>query len=166
MALDPATPALTVDITPPGGTRIQQRHKLQQRPYLLYDFDFADLNAFLQEHREEVHFSFALPVIWPSVAGLFRDLGTLHANHDGDVIRDGRKVRMFFLGVEGPTAGTGMMWVDAAQGFIVGAELSLPNHQEYRDFRLRLERIEHGGQAAWDALTRSQFAACPPGDRP
>ena len=162
MALDPATPALTVDITPPGGTRIQQRHKLQQRPYLLYDFDFAELNAYVQEHPQEVHFSFLLPVIWPGEPSLFRDYGKLHANYDSDTIRDGRKVRVFFLGVEGPKSATGMMWVDAAQGYIVEAELNLPNHAEYRDFRLKLERVEHGGQPAWDALTASQYAGCPP----
>jgi len=160
LTLDPATTALAVDITPPGAARIQQSHKLKGRPFLLYDFDFADLNAFLQEHPEEVHFSFALPVIWPSEAGQFRDLGTLHANYDGDEVRDGRSVRRFFLGVEGPKTGSGMMWVDAAQGFIVEAELNLPNHQNYRDFRLKLERVEHGGQPAWDTLTRSQYAGC------
>lgn len=166
LTLDAAAPALAVDITPPGGARIQQSHKLKGRPFLLYDFDFADLNAFLQEHPGEVHFSFNLPVVWPSEAGLFSDLGTLHANHDGDEVRGGRKVRVFFLGVEGPKTGSGMLWVDARQGYIVEAELNLPNHQEYRDFRLKLERVEHGGQPAWDALTRSQYAACPPGDRP
>lgn len=164
LTLDDATGELKVDITPPGGTRIQQSHKLQRRPYLLYDFDFADLNAFLQEHPEEVHFSFSLPVVWPGDAGLFRDLGTLHANYDSDGVRDGRKVRVFFLGVEGPKSATGMLWVDAAHSYIVEAELSLPNHAEYRDFRLKLEKVEHGGQAAWDVLTKSHYADCPTGN--
>ena len=161
LTLDEAASTLTVDITPPGAARMQQSHKLKGRPYLLYDFDFADLNAFLQEHPEEVHFSFALPVVWPGEVGLFRDLGTLHANYDGDEARGGRAVRRFFLGVEGPRTGSGMLWVDAAQGHIVEAELNLPNHQEYRDFRLKLERVEQGGQRAWDALTRSHYADCP-----
>jgi hypothetical protein len=111
-----------------------------------------------------VHFSFNLPVVWPSEAGLFRDLGTLHANYDGNEVRNGRPVRRFFLGVEGPRTGAGMLWVDAAQGFIVEAELDLPNHQEYRDFRLKLEKVEHGGTPAWDALTQSQYADCPTGN--
>ena len=33
LTLDEAAPALVVDITPPGGTRIQQRHPLPGRPY-------------------------------------------------------------------------------------------------------------------------------------
>jgi len=164
LTLDPAAPALKVDISPPGGSRIQHSHKLQRRPYLLYDFDFADLNAFLQEHPDEVHFSFDLPVIWPGDPALFRDFGTLHANYDGDVVRDGRTVRVYFLGVEGPKSAQGMMWVDAAQGFIVEAELSLPNHAEYRDFRLKLDKVEHGGTSAWDALTAGHYADCPTGN--
>ena len=161
LTLDEAAPALVVDITPPGGDRIQQRHLLPGRPFLLYDFDFADLNAFLQEHPGEVHFSFKLPVVWPSEAGLFKDLGTLHAMYDGDEERGGRKVKRFLLSVEGPKTGLGMLWTDAAPGFIVEADLSHPNHQEYRDFRLKLARIEHGGTPAWDALTKSQYARCP-----
>lgn len=161
LTLDEAAPALLVDITPPGGERIQQRHPLPGRPFLLYDFDFADLNAFLQEHPGEVHFSFKMPVVWPSEAGLFKNLGTLHAMHDGDEVRGGRKVRRFILSIEGPKTGMGMLWTDAAQGFIVEAELDQPNHQEYRDFRLKLERVEHGGTPAWDALTKSQYAGCP-----
>jgi hypothetical protein len=161
LTFDPAEPALAVDIAPPGAAPIQMRKALLGKPYIIYDFDFADLNAFLQEHRQEVHFSFLLPVIWPGEPGLFRDYGKLHANYDSDTVRDGRKVRTFFLGVEGSKSATGMLWVDAAQGYIVEAELDLPNHQEYRDFRLKLEKVEHGGQAAWDALTASQYAGCP-----
>jgi hypothetical protein len=164
LTIDEAEPALVADLTPPGGARIQTRHKLPGRPFLIYDFDFADLNAFLQEHPEEVHFSFKLPVVWPGEPSLFRDLGTLHANYDGDVVRDGRKVRAFFLGVEGLKTGSGMLWVDAAQGFIVEAELDLPNHADYRDFRLKLAKVEHGGKPAFDALTRSQYAGCPTGN--
>ena len=106
-----------------------------------------------------------LPVIWPGEPSLFRDYGKLHANYDSDTVRNGRKVRAFFLGVEGPTTGQGRMWVDAEQGYIVEAELDLPNHAEYRDFRLKLEKVEHGGKPAWDALTRSHYAGCPTDER-
>jgi hypothetical protein len=166
LTLDPKSAALTVDVTPPGSSeRIRETHKLETRPYLLYDFDFADLNTFFQEHRDAMHVSFALPVIWP-IEGptVFRDYGTLHVSLGGEEERDGRKTKRFDLGVEGAKAATGAVWVDAAEGFIVEAELGLPNHLEYQDFRLRLDRIEHGGRKAWDALTRSQYASCPAGN--
>lgn len=164
LTFDPAEPALIVDITPPGGPRIQSRKALLGKPYILYDFDLADLNAFLQEHRGLRHFSFLLPVIWPGDPSLFRDYGMLRASHLRDERRGGRTVRHYLLGVEGRKGANGNLWVDAKQGFIVEAELGLPNHEEYRDFRLKLERVEHGGKPVWDALTASQYAGCPTGN--
>ena len=164
LTLDPAEPALIADVTPPGGHRIQARHKLKSRPFLLYDFDFADLNSFLQVYRPRRDFSYELPVIWPSDKGIFRDLGRLRAKFAGKEMHLGRKTARFYLKVEGPTPSSGKLWVDAKRGFIVEAELGLPNHMEYRDFRLRLETVEPGGESAWDALTRSQYKDCPAGN--
>ena len=163
LTLDPAASALVVDVRLPN-ERIRETHKLRSRPYVLYDFDFADLNAFFQEHRDEVHVSFALPLIWP-IEGptVFRDYGTLHVTLGGEELRQGRKTRRFDLGVEGAKVATGAVWVDAAQGYIVEADLGLPNHLGYEDFRLRLERVQSGGRKAWDALTRSHYANCPTG---
>ncbi len=162
LTLDPRLLSLAADVTPPGGPRIQEKHSLRGLPFLLYDFDFADLNSFLQEHRPKSGFSFALPVIWPGADGIFRDLGMLRATFAGGEQHLGRDALRFDLKVEGPSASTGSLWVDAADGFIVEAELGLPNHMEYKDFRLRLEKVEPGGKAAWAALTASQYANCPP----
>ena len=164
LTLDAAAPALAVDISPPGAGRIQMRHPLQSRPFIIYDFDLADLNAFLQERRPRKDFAFALPVIWPGEAKMFRDLGTLRASHRGTERHAGRDTIRFDLAVDGPAPASGSLWVDAEGGFIVEAELGLPNHQEYRDFRLKLERAEPGSKAAWDALTARQHANCPAGN--
>ncbi|HEU0310060.1 MAG TPA: hypothetical protein VFR36_02405 [Sphingomicrobium sp.] len=161
LALDPRLMTLSADVAPPGGPRIQVKHMLRARPFLLYDFDFADLNSFLQEHRPKSDFSFALPVIWPADDAVFRDLGMLRARYAGPEERLGRQVVRYDLRVDGPTASTGTLWADAAQGFIVEADLGLPNHMEYKDFRLRLEKLEAGSQSAWDALTKSHYAGCP-----
>ena len=164
LTLDAEAPALAVDITPPGGERIQMSHKLNGRPYIIYDFDLADLNAFLQEHRPSGDFSVELPVIWPGEPQLFRDLGKLHARYRGEEQHAGRAALRYELAVDGPTPSPGTLWVDAKDGFIVEAELGLPNHMEYRDFRLKLEKVQPGGPAAWDALTASQYASCPTGN--
>jgi hypothetical protein len=164
LTLDAEAPALALDIVPPGGERIQMRHALSQRPYLLYDFDLADLNAFLQEHRPKADFTFALPVIWPGDEKLFRDLGTLHARHRGTEMHAGRETVRFDLAVEGPAPSAGTLWVEARDGFIVEAQLGLPNHQEYRDFQLKLERVQAGSKEAWNALTAGQYANCPAGN--
>ena len=155
---------LSADVTPPGGPRIQAEHQLAARPFLLYDFDFADLNAFLQEHRPRADFAFDLPVLWPGPDGIFRGLGKLKASFAGAEEHGGRSTIRFDLTVEGPSPSTGSLWVDAEHGFIVEAELGLPNHQEYRDFRLKLDKVQPGGQAAWDALTASQHEGCAAGN--
>ena len=164
LTLDSRVSALVVDVTPAGGPRLQQRHALKGRPFILYDFDFADLNAFLQEHRPRAAFRYRLPVIWPSDPRLFRDYGTLTASFAREEQHLGRRTARFDLEVDGGTRTSGTLWIDAAQGFIVEAELGLPNHEEYRDFRLRLERVERGGSAAWAALTKGHYANCPTGN--
>lgn len=155
---------LVAEVNPPGGSHVSARHALKRRPFLLYDFDLSDLNAFLQEARPRVDFAFDLPVIWPSDQSIFRALGTLHARYAGKERHLGRRTLRFDLTVEGPTPSRGALWVDARRGFIVEAELGLPNHMEYRDFRLKLARIQPGGQAAWEALTASHYAHCPAGN--
>ena len=155
---------LVADVTPPGGPHIQASHDLKSRTFLLYDFDFADLNAFLQEHRPAADFAFELPVIWPGDEKIFRGLGTLKATYRGTEKRDERDTIRFDLTVDGPKPSSGTLWVDQNEGFIVEAELGLPNHMEYRDFRLKLEKVTPGGAAAWDALTASHYANCPAGN--
>ena len=164
LTLDTSGPALVADVTPAGGSRLRERHPLRSRPYLLYDFDFADLNSFLQEHRPRESFAYELPVIWPGEGTIFRDYGRMSAAFAGEEDHLGRRTRRFNLRVKGSTPATGKLWIDASRGFIVEAELGLPNHQEYRDFRLRLERIEAGGEKAWNALTASQYAGCSTGN--
>jgi hypothetical protein len=161
LSVDESGPALVAKVTPPGGDPIDARHPIKGRPFLLYDFDFADLNSFLQSHRPRGEFAFELPVVWPGPDGLFRDLGRMTARPVGEEALGGRRVLRYALEVDGPAPSTGTLLVDASRFHIVEAELGLPNHQEYRDFKLVLEREERGGQAAFDAQTRSQYAACP-----
>jgi hypothetical protein len=161
LTLDPVLLSLSADVKPPGGPRIQAKHYLRAKPFLLYDFDFADLNSFLQEHRPRSDFSFALPVIWPSDEAVFRDLGMLRAHYAGTEKHGGRDTLKFDLKVEGATPSTGTLWVDARDGYVVEAELGLPNHMEYRDFRLKLDKVEGGGKIAWDLLLKSHYSRCP-----
>lgn len=161
LTLDPTTLTLSADVTPPGGARIEAKHALRASSFLLFDFDFADLNSFLQEHHPKYDFSYALPVIWPADPSIFRDLGMLRAHYAGAEQHLGRETVRFDLRVEGPTASTGTLWVDAKDWFIVEADLGLPNHMENKDFRLKLDKIEAGGAAAWVALVKGHYANCP-----
>jgi len=161
LTLDPAANALDVAVDLPN-EKIRERHQLKSRPFLLYDFDFADLNSFLQETRPRADFAFDLPVIWPTEGtSVFRDYGSLRGTFAGEEKHLGRKAVRYDLKVEGATPSTGALWVDAKQGYIIEAQLGLPNHLEYKDFRLTLEKVENGSQTAWDALTKGHYANCP-----
>ena len=161
LTADPRTLTLSADVTPPGGTRVEAKHSLRATSFLLYDFDFADLNSFLQEHQPTFDFSYALPVIWPSDPSIFRDLGMLRAHFVGPEHHLGRATQRFDLRVEGPSPATGTLWVDVKGGFIVEAQLGLPNHMEYKDFKLKLENVEPGGPKAWATLLTGHYANCP-----
>ena len=161
LTLDPLLLTLTADVAPPSGPKIHAKHYLRAMPFLLYDFDFADLNSYLQERRPRSDFSFALPVIWPSDEAVFRDLGMLRAHYVGPEKHAERDTLRFDLKVEGATPSTGALWVDAKDSYIVEAELGLPNHMEYRDFRLKLDKVEKGSNIAWDLLLKSQYSGCP-----
>lgn len=160
--LQSSSSKLKADIRPAGADRIQAEHQLAGRPYIIFDFDLADLNAFLQEHRPTRDFSYALPVIWPGEPGLFRDLGRLRAKVHGEELHEGAPARRFSLAVEGPSGATGMLLVNAQYGYIIEARLSIPNHEEYRDFRLRLVGRTAGSAESWSKLLRGHYANCGP----
>jgi hypothetical protein len=165
LELDGATNSLNLSVRSSDGPPQSAKHALKQRPYIIYDFDFADLNAALQENPRALHFKYAFPVLWPTETGFgFKDLGVLTGRFEGDEQRQGYKSRRYRLTVEGPQPAEGALWIEAERGFVVEAQLSLPNHSGYRDFRLRLEKAEPGSRAAWQALTRSHYAACPTGN--
>ena len=111
LTLDPATSTLAVEVTPPGAPGpLSERMPLPARPYLLYDFDFADLNSFLQEHRPRANFAFELPVIWPGAGpSLFRQYGRLDARYAGEEGHLGRRTARFDLRVIGPNPSTGTL---------------------------------------------------------
>ena len=164
LTLDHPRNRLLVDIKPPGGPRLQQAHALKSRPFILYDFDFADLNAVLQADRPSARFAYDLPVIWPAADGLFRDYGRLVGTFAAFETHLGRRTLRFNLRVEGGSKARGTLWLDRAGGFIVDAVLPLPNHDNYRDFRLQLVDVDHGGPTAWAALLAGHYANCPTGN--
>ena len=165
MTLDPATRTLRASLDTPDGA-ITDSVRVPDRPWRLFDYDLADLNAALQELRPERSFSFGLALVWPQEGSsrFFSYLGRVDATHVRDGQHLGRMARRFDLRLTGPKQSTGTLWIDAGRGFIVDAELGAPNHPGYKDFRLRLDRIESGGQRAWEALLKRHYAGCPAGN--
>jgi hypothetical protein len=132
----------------------------------LFDYDLASLNVALQEKRPRGDFSFGLALVWPgqSSAKFFRYMGRVDARHRGTENHLVRQTRRFDLTLAGAKPGRGTLWSDAATGIIVDAEFDQPNHPGYRDLRLKLDRVEPGGQSAWDALLKRHYRDCPAAD--
>jgi hypothetical protein len=58
------------------------------------------------------------------------------------------------------TGAAAALWLDKEGGHIVDATLPLPNHAEYRDFRLKLLKASDGGAAEWTALLTRHHETC------
>lgn len=159
--LDPATRTVSAWADLPPGRMTDTTTVPGDMPWFLFDYDLGDLNAYLQERRPTGDFEFAWALIWPGSEDFLTAMSTVHAAHRGLEDRGGRSVRRFDLHLTGGKTGEGQLFTDPATGAIVEAQVSLPNHPEYRDFKLLLEREEVGGQAAWDALLRAHYATCP-----
>ena len=88
-------------------------------------------------------------------------MGRADAVFEREEVYAGRPALRFH--VEGPAlAGKGgPLWLDKADGHVLGAEWGAPNHTEYRDFKLVLEKVDDGGAPAWERLLRAHYENCP-----
>ncbi|HVF38237.1 MAG TPA: hypothetical protein VNA29_09890 [Sphingomicrobium sp.] len=160
IGFDSRSRTLSAWVDTPGG-RMTEQIKVPDRPWHLFDYDFGTLNAELQSVRPRREFSFGLPLIWPQPKGFLRYMGRVDARFLGyDQVGKNQAVR-FALELDGPQPAAGSLLLDAAGGHILSATLSIPNHDNYRDFKLELLKVQKGGQKAWDKLLRRHYAKCP-----
>ncbi|MCP5348567.1 MAG: hypothetical protein R3F41_06505 [Gammaproteobacteria bacterium] len=153
------TVTLSVDL-PDQSIRLST--EINNPHYELYDFDFASLTASTPHLVDPVKgFDSELLLVWADPgAPSFSSLGNFefeylerqrYLNHD--------TLRFTVTGPGGDDA-QAALWLDAIEGYIVEARLSLPNHAGYENFRLQLLGTEQG-EDTWRNLLLSQFAACP-----
>ena len=151
---------LTARAVLPGG-ELKLATSVATRPWHLYDFDLASLNAWLAQRPDRrADFRIGLPLLIIGAQGpSLTDLGALEARFAGDTHWMGRPALLFRLG--GPTLGgkTGTLMLDADAGHILDARLPVANHDGYRDFRLRLTGISDGA-AAWAQTRAAHWRGC------
>ena len=162
IVLDPATRALDIRLDTTDGP-LTERVEGAGKPWALYDYDLADLNAAFQTHPPREPFAFWWGVIWPDEASgrMMRTLGWVDARPAGIVPRKGRPVRQFDLTLRADPKVRGHLWLDPERGHIIAADFDQPNHNNYADFLLELDRVEQGGQLAWERLVAGHYANCP-----
>lgn len=155
LSLDPAARRLDVRVDLPDRT-LTQTLTIGPAPLWLYDFDAADLAV--GGPRAERSLAFA----WPEGDAMVVSPGRADLTLVGDERREGRAVKRYR--VAGPAfAGDlgGDLWIDAASGRLVDAEIGRPNHPGYKGLRLKLEAETPGDDAAWRARLLSHFEGCP-----
>ncbi|NIJ22466.1 hypothetical protein [Sphingomonas japonica] len=134
------------------------------RPWHLYDFDLASLNAALVGHvpnRQPIQFS--LPLAWNGGPPILRNLGSVTLNFVAAEQHNGQPaLRYRATGTSAAFTG-GPIWLDARRGHILTVEWGTPNHAEYRDFTLRLHHVHHGANA-WRRLLSGHLTHCPTGE--
>ncbi len=156
---DPASRILSARIDTPGGM-LADAMRVPDRPWHLFDYDLATLNAEVQSVRPRRDFSFGLPLVWPGPTRFLRYPGRIEARFMGYDQHERRQAVRFDLSLAGAQPASGRLLLDAADGHILLAELSIPNHDNYRDFRLTLRKIDKGGTKAWAKLLRRHYAGC------
>jgi hypothetical protein len=155
------------------------------QPWMLYDFDLADLTNLLPYRQDpKADFSFGMALVWPpekpgdDPTKLLTYLGRADAHFDGEGSWRGRPAYRFTVGGPAFNGGEepiqiddappmawktgGSLWLDRTHGYVVAALWSIPNHPGYKDYKLVLDAIDDGGEPAWTALMADHWKGCPP----
>ncbi len=139
---------------------LEQSVAIAGTPYIIYDFDLADLNArFAGSAPEREDFRFAVSLIWPEEnnPNIFRELGWADARFTRAEMHLGREALRF--DVSGGL--NGQLWLDAREGHVLEARFAEPNHTEYTDFRLVLQSVAENGAEAWREARAAHWRDCP-----
>ncbi|MDF7775683.1 hypothetical protein P1X14_10535 [Sphingomonas sp. AOB5] len=163
MVFDPAKKR--IDATIAGNPPTKLALDVPMRPWHLYDYDLGTLAAAMQaQPGSRKSFGFGMALVWPGSPSPLIWTGEATARFVGIERHLDRNTLRF--DVSGPAFGDkggGPLWVDARSGYIVDVQWGRPNHDNYRDFRLKLIGEEPAGDAAWTALLTRHFEGCPGG---
>jgi hypothetical protein len=162
MDLEPATRVITAKIELPGNT-LSDTTTAPDTPWHLFDYDLATLTVTLP-HRVDptADFNFGMALVkTDDMSDFLTYLGRSDVHYVGEEDHNGILTRRYE--VAGPAFGSkgGPLWLDAKDGHIVDAEFGIPNHAEYADFKLKLNRVSDGGEAEWNSLLRAHYTGCP-----
>lgn len=131
LSWDAATRTIDAKVTLPQG-ELRQSVAVADEPWHLYDFDLASLAARGAASKE--NFSFGLALVWlgEDPADFLRYLGRADARFAGEEAFEGRQALRFEVG--GPALGEkgGPLWIDAAEGHVLGADWACPTMPNIR----------------------------------
>lgn len=130
--------------------------------WVLYDFDFSELIAHPPaEIAAAKDFAFDLPLLLVGrEQPVFENLGRLTLSYAGTG-GEGERSYSHYVARGAPLGDkTGLFWF-GPDGRLIDAIMPIPNHSEYRDFRLLL-RGRATGPTAWRDTVATHWEGCPP----
>jgi hypothetical protein len=128
-------------------------------PWILYDFDLADLTSLLPARRDyKAGFAFGIALVWPEDGAetFLRWQGPATARFAESVNWKGRAANRFDV----TGAVSGPLWIDARDGHVLEAKWAEPNHPGYTDYHLVLDSVDDGGANAWRTLLMRHWQGC------
>ncbi|EGF89697.1 hypothetical protein ABI_41200 [Asticcacaulis biprosthecium C19] len=162
MDLDPATRVITAKIDLPDA-QLSDTATAPDAPWHLYDYDLATLTVTLPHLTDpKADFSIGMAlVVTDDMSDFLTYMGRTDVRYVGEETRKGQATRRYDVGGLAFGNKGGPLWLDAKNGHIVDAEFGIPNHAEYADFKLKLNRVSDGGEAEWNSLLRAHYTGCP-----
>lgn len=162
LSYDAESRRISARLETPNGP-IEAHLAVPDTPWHLYDFDLASLTITAQyRSNRRADLSFGLPLVWPDDGpNFFRYLGRADFRFVREEMHEGRAALRFEAGGPAFAERGGPIWFDAAEGHILEASWGIPNHSEYRDFRLRLVGVSDGGREEWRRMLSAHFQGCP-----
>lgn len=162
LSYDEAAQEIRARIERDGAPAMTDTASVEHEPWHLFDFDFASLTVATQSLPPQTDFSFglALAIPEPGREDFLLYLGEAQAAYRGEETYGGAPAHRYALG--GPAFGSfgGALWLDAEERHILNVETAMPNHPDYRDFKLELVDIDDGDGDAWRELLTAHFEEC------
>ena len=164
--LDGGGTAIRVELQTDSGP-LSEAVALVPGPWHDYDYDLGTFAASMQARpgsRADYSFQMTMVGQLPEAPDrFFHPLGPATARFVAAEKHMGVDTLRFDVSGEAfGSFGGGPLWVDARDGHIIDVQWGRPNHDGYKDFRLRLIAEEPAGEAAWTALLKRHYEGCPP----
>ncbi|WP_036222960.1 hypothetical protein [Maritalea myrionectae] len=160
LTYDEAAKELSIRVELPNMPVIEKSTQVEHTPWHLYDFDFASLTiAHQAANNPKADFEFGLPLLLadPSLDEPLTYLGTVKASYDDKYTALSHRFSLSFVGDD---AEIGQLIFNSMHGHLELAELNMPNHLGYEDFKLDLLSTQKGGEKGWTNFLTNHFAGC------
>jgi hypothetical protein len=132
-------------------------------PFHVFDFDLADLTVFAPGRaKQRQDFAVDLVLLWPpgKDGKKLLALGRAEFKFVREEKHGSHAALRYEVGGPAFDENGGPIWFDTNEGHIVDAEWKIPNHAEYKDFKLKLVGVEDSNASHWKQLLTLHFLGC------